>query len=70
MEALIAFGILAGVIVLALVVLGIWLALLGLGALFGTWFVSGGSLEDNKNMRPEILAEVFRVREPKKEDKK
>lgn len=61
-----ALGIVLFLFLFIIVAFGIWLAIIGLGALFGTWFVSDGSLERNKNFRPETLAEVFRVKEDEK----
>lgn len=66
MAGLVSLGVLALLVFGLLVLGGVILAFLGLGALFGTWFVSDGSLERNKNFRPETLAEVFRVKEDEK----
>lgn len=59
----IAVGVILSLIVLGLLLFGIWIAVLGLGALFGTWFVSGGTLEQTKAVSKDDMADVFAGRD-------
>lgn len=58
MASLIGVGVFAAVVLGILLFLGVLLAFLGLGALFGTWFTSGGSHLDKKPTKEE-MADIF-----------
>ena len=63
MAGLVSLGVLALLVFGLLVLGGVILAFLGLGALFGTWFTSGGSHLDKKPTKDE-MADIFVPRKP------
>lgn len=67
-----SIGVLALIAVGIVCLLAIWLFFALVGALFGSWFVSSHTAEDDKSFNKETMADIFGgrwERQEKKENK-